>query len=186
MTCGIYCIHNKINNNKYIGQSINIEKRFETHKYYLNRKSHHNQHLQSAWNKYGEHNFEFSILKRCKHQYLDRFEKMYIRQYNSIEDGYNITYGYQDRRVIHTKKRLEMSKSTTKTGIYGLSKRTRPDIPQGFIYVYKTYKINSLTSIDLNKLESKVKDKNLDWIIVDEEKAYKTYKENLLLREQYG
>lgn len=186
MTCGIYCIRNKINNNKYIGQSVNIEKRFETHKYFLNKNSHHNQHLQRAWNKYGKHNFEFSILKRCKHQYLDRFEKLYIRQHNSIENGYNIIYGYQDRRVIHSGKRLGMSKSTTKTGIYGLSKRKRADIPQGFIYVYKTYKINSLTSIDLNKLENKVKSKHLDWIIVDEKKAYETYKENLLLREQYG
>lgn len=27
MICGIYCIENKINNKKYIGQSIDIEKR---------------------------------------------------------------------------------------------------------------------------------------------------------------
>lgn len=186
MTCGIYCIRNKINNNKYIGQSVNIEKRFESHKYFLNKSSHHNRHLQRAWDKYGEHSFEFSILRRCKHQYLDRFEKLYIRQYNAIENGYNITYGYQDRRAIRTDKRLKMSKSTTKTGIYGISKRRRPDIPQGFIYVYKTNKTNSLTSIDLNRLEDKVKSKHLDWIIVDEKKAYETYKENSLLRQQHG
>lgn len=57
MTCGIYCIRNKINNNKYIGQSVNIEKRFETHKHFLNKNSHHNRHLRRAWDKYGEHSF---------------------------------------------------------------------------------------------------------------------------------
>ena len=185
MTCGIYCISNKINDNKYIGQSVNIEKRFKEHKYHLNNNSHHNQHLQNAYNKYGNNNFDFIILKRCKHQYLDRFEKFYIRQYNTIEQGYNITYGYQDRQSIYQEQRLKMSQSTTTTGIYGISKRTRPDLQQGFIYVYKTQSYIT-TSIDLLRLKQKIQDKGLDWIIIDEEKAHKTYRENLLLREQHG
>jgi predicted GIY-YIG superfamily endonuclease len=32
MTCGIYCIENKSNGKKYVGQGINVEKRMkETH-----------------------------------------------------------------------------------------------------------------------------------------------------------
>ena len=33
---GIYCIENKINNKKYIGQSIHIHRRWSEHKYELN------------------------------------------------------------------------------------------------------------------------------------------------------
>ena len=32
MTRGIYCFTNKINNKQYIGQSMNIEKRYSDHK----------------------------------------------------------------------------------------------------------------------------------------------------------
>ena len=186
MTCGVYSIHNKINGKCYIGQSTNIEQRFQKHRYFLNNQQHHNQHLQNAWNTYHESNFDFYIIKQCKYQYLDRFEKLYIRLYNSIEMGYNITYGYQDRSTINSQQRLNMSKTTTKTGIYGVSKRNRPDLPQGFIYTYKTNKTNSLTSVDLKTLKNKVIARNLDWIIVDEIKARKTYLENESLRNMYG
>ena len=186
ITCGIYCISNKENNKRYIGQAVDIEKRFHQHQYALRNNQHHNQHLQNAYNKYGQDNFSFLILKRCKYQYLDRFEKLFIRKYNTIQKGYNITYGYQNRRAIKQEQRLNMSKSTTKTGIYGVSKRKRPDLQQGFIYVYKTQKINNLTSIDLLKLQQKVRNKGLDWIIIDNQKAQLTYNENQQLRKKYG
>ena len=62
MTCGIYKITNKQNDKFYIGSSINIEMRWYAHKSYLRRNVHGNQHLQNAWNKYGEECFIFSVL----------------------------------------------------------------------------------------------------------------------------
>lgn len=182
ITCGIYCIANKINQKKYVGQALNIEKRFSQHQHALKNNKHHNQHLQKAYNKYGSDNFDFFILKRCKHQYLDRFEKLYIRQHNSIKQGYNITYGYQDRQSIYQEQRLKMSRATTTTGIYGVSKRNRPDLQQGFIYVYKTQAC-TITSVDLLRLQQKIQNKGLDWIIIDNDKAQATYEENKQLRE---
>lgn len=93
MSIGIYKITNIINDKSYIGQSTNIKQRWKTHKYLLNTKKHYNSHLQNAWDKYGEKFFYFQILKCCKEQYLNRFEKMYIKQYNSIENGYNLNTG---------------------------------------------------------------------------------------------
>lgn len=62
MTCGIYKITNKQNDKFYIGSSVNIEMRWYAHKSYLRRNVHGNQHLQNAWNKYGEECFIFSVL----------------------------------------------------------------------------------------------------------------------------
>ena len=67
MTCGIYKITNKQNDKFYIGSSTNIEMRWYAHKSYLRRNVHANQHLQNAWNKYGEDNFIFSILPKVNH-----------------------------------------------------------------------------------------------------------------------
>ena len=95
MLIGIYIITNLINNKVYIGQSDNINKRFKDHKYALNGNYHNNNHLQNAWNKYGENNFSFNLIKCCKIPYLNRFEKLYINKYKSDDRryGYNKTKG---------------------------------------------------------------------------------------------
>lgn len=49
---GIYCIENTANGKKYIGQASDIEKRWTQHKQKLRNNSHHNPHLQNAWNTY--------------------------------------------------------------------------------------------------------------------------------------
>lgn len=61
--CGIYKIVNITNSKVYIGQSNNIKKRWTEHRSALNNNRHVNVHLQNAWNKYGENNFEFVIIE---------------------------------------------------------------------------------------------------------------------------
>ena len=90
---GIYAIRNIINKKVYIGQSNDIEKRFSNHKYELRNNIHFNQHLQKAWNKYGETAFEFFILEECSLDKLDEKEIYYILLYNSYRQGYNRTTG---------------------------------------------------------------------------------------------
>ena len=85
---GLYCITNKINGKKYFGQSIDLERR---EKQYFNQSHFPNDHLKNAFNKYGEENFNFEIIKVCKEKYLDRLEKLYIRIYDTMNKnkGYN-------------------------------------------------------------------------------------------------
>ena len=92
---GIYYIKNLTNNKIYIGQSIDIPKRFNTHRHRLRNDFHGNSHLQSAFNKYGEENFEFGIIKVTKERYLNRLEKLYIKKYDSANPtkGYNHAKG---------------------------------------------------------------------------------------------
>lgn len=63
---GIYTIRNIQDNKRYIGQSVNIEKRFITHRSSLNKGSHFNKHLQYAWNKYGKEQFVFEVVEICE------------------------------------------------------------------------------------------------------------------------
>jgi group I intron endonuclease len=95
MTSGIYCIENNLNRKKYIGKSIDMERRFYYHKTSLNKNSHFNKYLQNSWNKYGEENFTFYILEESDKEKINRLEIYYINLYNTKnqEFGFNLTDG---------------------------------------------------------------------------------------------
>lgn len=67
---GVYKIVNKVDDKYYVGSSNDILThgmgRWYHHKRDLNKNVHPNIHLQNAWNKYGESNFEFIIIQRCE------------------------------------------------------------------------------------------------------------------------
>lgn len=108
MSSGVYQIYNPYNQKRYIGSSINIEKRFKQHKSSLRGNRHHNQHLQNAWNKY-KNILKFEPLEYCEPEYLLELEQYYIDYYNSADRrfGYNI-----DKMVDHTKPGFHLSEET--------------------------------------------------------------------------
>lgn len=87
---GIYKITNIVNGKIYIGSSSNIYIRINGHKSKLKIGKHSNQHLQSAWNKYGENSFIFETVKQINNlNLLVRFEQIYINKYDCVDLGYN-------------------------------------------------------------------------------------------------
>jgi group I intron endonuclease len=88
MKCGIYKIYNCINKKIYIGQSEDIERRWQQHKYGKG-----NKHLRSSFLKYGLINFEFIILEECENDKitLTQREQYYIDLFESYnpQKGYN-------------------------------------------------------------------------------------------------
>lgn len=86
---GIYQITNLVNFKQYIGSSKKLRSRKNSHFADLRKNSHHNQHLQNAWNKYGEDNFKFIILEEILSdlQLLRKAEQEWI---NFLQPAYNI------------------------------------------------------------------------------------------------
>ncbi len=70
----------------YVGISNNIEQRWRNHKSDLKHNHHKNQYLQRSWNKYGEENFEFTILEQAV-----TYDELY-----KLEKEYTYTFGYGD------------------------------------------------------------------------------------------
>lgn len=99
---GIYKITNKINNKTYIGQSINIENRWQQHKINaFNFNTHtYNYPLYRAIRKYGLDNFEFQVLEECNKEILTQEEQYYIDYYNSLNPncGYNLVSAVDAKR----------------------------------------------------------------------------------------
>lgn len=90
---GIYCIENKINHKKYIGQSKDIHKRMLQHVNDAKNNINKNFEFYQDINKYGVDSFNFYVLEECDCQLLEEKEMYYIEKYNTVEDGYNNTYG---------------------------------------------------------------------------------------------
>lgn len=85
--CGIYAIRNLVNGNFYIGSSNNIWRRWGHHKSLLRRGISKSKHLQSAWNKYGEGNFEFELLFLCQREELLDTEAKFV---TTLKPAYNL------------------------------------------------------------------------------------------------
>ena len=95
MTTGIYKIKNLINGHAYIGQSVNIEKRWNAHKKCAFRETSrsYDYPLSRAFRKYGIENFSFEIYEECNRLDLNDREKFYIQKYDTFFHGYNQTMG---------------------------------------------------------------------------------------------
>ena len=97
---GIYKITNTVNQKIYIGQSIDIKKRFSRHKTSAFNKNStmYNSSFYKAIRKYGLSAFTFEILEECPKDVLDDKEQQYIKQYqsNDARYGYNMTEGGKD------------------------------------------------------------------------------------------
>lgn len=84
---GIYKITNKINGKTYVGQSIDIKRRFNEHRYI---SSESNESLKLAYKKYGRENFEFEVIEECSEEMLNEREIYYIK---ILKPKYNRTAG---------------------------------------------------------------------------------------------
>lgn len=92
---GIYKITNKQSNKSYIGQSNDIERRWQEH-CAPNRWETSNNYIDIAIHKHGKENFSFEVLEECDIKQLDSREQYWINYFNTYNGiGYNATAGGQ-------------------------------------------------------------------------------------------
>lgn len=109
----IYSIRNKINGKRYIGLTRDIT-----------------SILQRAFNKYGEDNFEFSVLETldCDFDFIVSKEIAFIQKYDSCINGYNITHGGEGTdKIILTEETKEKLRKVMQGNTYALGKKHSED-----------------------------------------------------------
>ena len=91
---GIYKITNQQNGKCYIGQSVDIAKRWKDHaKCGLGIDTPAGNKLYKDMQEFGIWNFSWELLESCSREELNEKEKNYIELYQSKDYGYNITKG---------------------------------------------------------------------------------------------
>lgn len=112
----IYKITCTKNKKIYIGQTIQDPgQRWRQHLSSLNNNKHSNPPLQHSFNKYGEKNFQFKILKQAETiEELNELEIKYIKKYACLTPkGFNITKGGLNYEVT-LESRIKQSKKNLK------------------------------------------------------------------------
>jgi len=91
----------------YIGQSINIEKRFKDYQYINSIKN--QVKLYNSFKKYEIKNHKFEIVEECSIEQLNEREIYWGLYFNSIAEGLNHKLGNQNS-IISEETKLKMSK----------------------------------------------------------------------------
>lgn len=87
---GVYVITSKINNKKYIGESVNLLDRLNTHLCTLYANTHYNTYLQNTFNKYGPDNIIVDVIELCSDFETKRREHHWVH----ILQTYDYKYGF--------------------------------------------------------------------------------------------
>lgn len=87
---GIYMFTNKCTGKSYIGQSVDIDRRYKEHHFRKDENTYFHDDLKY----YGFHNFDFCVLEECSISELNEREEHYIKEFNTVfPHGYNMTLG---------------------------------------------------------------------------------------------
>lgn len=121
---GIYMIQNLVNGKIYIGQSVQLNKRIQSHKRTLKNNKHYNSHLQRSYNKYGFENFKFIIVENCDIEELNKRELYWMNHYNSHDKN----CGYNSDSPSETEGKYIMSKEAKEKLSKTRTKYTKEDL----------------------------------------------------------
>ena len=107
---GIYEILNTITRDFYIGSTVSFKRRWAQHRCELRKSVHRNNHLQKAWNKYGEQAFEFNVILLCDIDNLLYYEQLLL---DNLKPAYNIcpVAGNTFGRIFSDETKHKMSNS---------------------------------------------------------------------------
>lgn len=98
----------------YIGQSWNVNRRFSKYKG-LHKNLKRQSNLYNSLLKYNPINFKYEILDLCETQIeMDNKECFYIELYDSVNNGYNLTFGGKSSGKLSKQMKENMSKAKKK------------------------------------------------------------------------
>ena len=111
----IYVIKCLINNKIYIGSSVNLRNRINRHYNDLINQKHSSNHLQNAFNLYGNENFIVEVLEFCDRKLLITREQYFLNKLKpwNREIGFNICEiaGSPSKKVLSEEHKNKISQS---------------------------------------------------------------------------
>lgn len=129
MNSGIYALVNKQNGKRYVGRTVNLNKRKTTHFWMLENNKHPNKHLQRAWNDGQE--FYFEVVEKCEPNRCNDREIYWISFFGSMNmaNGYNLCEGGLSTTGYHFtdegKKKISAANSGRKCSPEVIAKRSK-------------------------------------------------------------
>ena len=112
----IYLRTNKINGKKYVGQATDLKKRQSD--WNCLTQPYAGKAINNARAKYGIDTFDFEILKECKDEELNKWEKYYIKELNTKAPyGYNLTEGGDGVYGFHHSEETRKKMSKVRKGM---------------------------------------------------------------------
>lgn len=180
----------KTNDVVYVGKDSHIDKN-NRHKEHLQPSKYDKQRFNRVLQNNPER-YEYSVLyssDNVSEDDLNMLEISFIERYNpkfNFTKGGDGTIGFKHseeakQKISEAQKgnknnlgcnlsiesKLKISKKKgNKTGYFRVKKQKDRTCKQGFVWLYKYYedgKIKTLSSVDIKKLEEKVKSKGLEW-----------------------
>lgn len=163
---GIYKITNKINGKIYIGQSCNIEKRLQDHKYHATCTSKPAHYIDRAIKKRGVDNFDYEVIEECKIEELNDREIYWIKYFDSSnsEKGYNLSLG---GKGVYKHSRDEIS-SLWDLGLSEKEISEKLDIPTTTLSTILTSELN-IDKAEIRGRSSKLLQKRIEKYSLDGE-----------------
>ena len=141
---GVYEILNLINGKRYIGSTtMSFSKRLDHHRSMLRGGKHKNTYLQNAWNKYGEDNFLFRILKVVDKALTLEVEQSYLDECVNCYNINPIASGTPNMSKETIVKRAKKFKETINNGLEYYFKVKSGDIrledvPEKYVKIVKS------------------------------------------------
>lgn len=161
---GIYKITNQVNQKVYVGQSNDIERRWFEHKRPCNLIN-PTKKIYIAFNEFGIENFSFEVIEECEEEKLNEREWYWIKYYDSLNNGYNMSTienlqkRFSSKEVYEIQKELivSMETNTALAKKYGVSHTWITLVNQGKLWYNKEF-IYPLRMTPKPKVSEKVKE----------------------------
>lgn len=168
--CGIYgYIDTEINEVVYIGQTtVSFKERDKQHRV-GNPETLCERKIQKYPQKYKMIPIKSFKSRSVTNEFLNPIEEENIKKFNTFRDenphGLNLTSG-GDACTCSAERNKKISLYQNTTGFRWVSKVISDRYSQGYYFLYSYYKNGkeeSIKSVDIQKLEKKVKQRNLPW-----------------------
>lgn len=113
---GIYRIDGP-NGKFYVGSAQRLLRRWIEHKRDLRKGCHANPRLQSAWSKYGEKSFSFTVIEVVPEmgRLIER-EQFWIDELEAVDEGYNVLRIADSRLGLKSSDETKRKQSAAHTG----------------------------------------------------------------------